>query len=65
MGFVWDLIQQSQLADRRAETETLEARVAWLEEEVRTLRDVMDRLLERLEERFGEDVDGDGRVGGS
>lgn len=24
MGFVWDLIQQSQLADRRAETETLE-----------------------------------------
>jgi len=43
MGFVWDLIQQSQLADRRAETETLEARV----------------------ERFGEDVDGDGRVGGA
>ena len=65
MGFVWDLIQQSQLADRRAETETLEARVAWLEEELRGVREVMDRLLERLEERFGEDVDGDGRVGGS
>lgn len=65
MGFVWDLIQQSQLADHRAETETLEARVAWLEEELRGVREVMDRLLERLEERFGEDVDGDGRVGGS
>ena len=65
MGFVWDLIQQSQLADRRAETETLEARVGGLEREVSELRTVMNRLLRRLEERFGEDVDGDGRVGGA
>lgn len=64
MGFVWDLIQQSQLADRRAETETLEARIDWLEGEVSELREIMSRLLGRLEERFGEDVDGDGRVGG-
>lgn len=65
MGFVWDLIQQSQLADRRAETETLEARVSGLEQDVRELREIMGRLLRRLEERFGEDVDGDGRVGGA
>lgn len=65
MGFVWDLIQQSQLADHRAETETLEARVGMIEQDVQELREIMGRLLRRLEERFGEDVDGDGRVGGA
>ena len=63
MGFVWDLIQQHQLQSRRTETEDLESRVATLEKEVADMRSLLNVLLERLEARFGEDVDGDGRIG--
>jgi hypothetical protein len=48
MGLIWDLIQQGQI----------EQRVAHLEQELRRTNDA--RALER---RFGEDLDGDSRVG--
>lgn len=64
MGFVWDLIQHAQIEDRRAETETLEGRVRRLEDRIAELEGLLITLLERLEERFGEDIDRDGRVGG-
>ena len=63
MGFLWDLIQHSQIRDQHRQSQSLEARVSQLEEELRQTQQLLRTLLERLESRFGEDLDKDGRVG--
>lgn len=63
MGLFWDLIQHSQIQDQRRHSETLEGRVRQLEEELQRTNQLLRTLLERLEQRFGEDLDKDGHVG--
>jgi hypothetical protein len=63
MGLFWDLIQQSQISTQRKSTESLEERVRDLERELRDVKHIQLRLLETLENHFGRDLDGDGRVG--
>ncbi len=63
MGFIWDLIQQSQISDQSSRARTLEERVQVLERELDATRQLVHQLLIRLEERFGEDIDGNGQVG--
>ena len=63
MGLIWNLIQQSQISDQRDQTASVEQRVASLEQELRNTQENLLRLLHILEQRFGEDLDGDGRVG--
>ena len=63
MGLFWDLIQQSQISEQRSHTESLGDRVRDLERELRDLKQIQLRLLETLEQHFGRDLDGDGRVG--
>lgn len=63
MGLLWDLMQESQLSDSKRQAKNLEERVAALEEQLRTTNNVMMNLLRALERRFGEDLDGDKRVG--
>jgi cell division protein FtsB len=62
MGLFWDLIQQSQISQQRTSTESLDQRVQTLETQVRELKQIQLRLLETLEQHFGRDLDGDGRV---
>ncbi|MDH3222380.1 MAG: hypothetical protein OEO23_01580 [Gemmatimonadota bacterium] len=66
----WDLVQQSQIGVARDKTKaverrtlTLEKRVALLEEELRFTQDLLVKLVRRLEQRFAEDIDGDGQIG--
>ncbi len=63
MGLFWDLIQQSQLSEHHAANESLEQRVAALELELHNTQKLQRKLLETLEKHFGEDLDGDGRLG--
>ena len=63
MGFLWDLYQQSQLSEHGARSGALEERVARLEDELRRTQGVVRELIGRLEQRLGEDLDRDGRVG--
>jgi hypothetical protein len=63
VGLIWDLIQQGQIGDARQRAETLEQRVHDLEVELRRTNDVVMRLLRALEHRFGQDLDGDNRIG--
>jgi hypothetical protein len=63
MGFLWDIIQQGQISNVSRDQSDMMTRVARLEDEmVRTNRALM-QLVQALEKRFGEDLDGDGRVG--
>ncbi|MEM8678961.1 MAG: hypothetical protein AAGF97_06400 [Planctomycetota bacterium] len=64
MGLFWDLLQQSQIEQRRNETASLEQRVARLEAELQALRARQTRLLTILEEQVQQDLDGNGRIGG-
>jgi hypothetical protein len=63
MGFLWDLIQQSQISSTQERHSSLEQRVAMLESELRRTQSVLHTLIERLEERLQSDLDQDGRVG--
>ncbi|MCH2144041.1 MAG: hypothetical protein MK082_02725 [Phycisphaerales bacterium] len=63
MGLFWDLIQQGQISRQTDRADTLEVRVARLEDQLDEQRKLVLELLQRLESRIGEDIDGDGRVG--
>jgi chaperonin cofactor prefoldin len=63
MGLIWDLIQHGQIQEAQSKASSLEARVERLEREVRQTNETLVRLLKALERRFGDDLDGDGRVG--
>ena len=63
MGLIWDIIQHGQIKDARTHAENLEGRVAELEGELKRTNEALVKLLRALEKRFGEDLDGDNRVG--
>ena len=62
MGLFWDLIQQSQIQNQRSATDSLEDRVAKLENQLREMQQTQLSLLKTLEKNFGRDFDGDGQV---
>lgn len=63
MGFLWDLVQNSQIEEQSKRAGTLEARVAQLENELRQVQQTLHEALRRIEHRFGEDLDGDQHIG--
>ncbi len=63
MGLFWDLIQQSQISRQSSQTDSLERRVAELERQVEAMNRLLREMVTRLEQRLGEDVDHDGRIG--
>lgn len=63
MGLFWDLIQHSQINEQASRTGSLEDRVAALEQELGKTRQLLTEALKRIESKFGEDLNNDGRVG--
>jgi chaperonin cofactor prefoldin len=63
MGLIWNLIQHGQIKQSRQQAESLEARVERLEAELHRTNETLISLLRTLEKRFGDDLDGDGRIG--
>lgn len=63
MGLIWNLIQHGQITKSRQHAESLETRVDRLEAELHRTNETLISLLRTLEQRFGDDLDGDGRVG--
>jgi hypothetical protein len=63
MGFIWDMIQHGQIHSANERASSLEQRVADLEDDLRVTNETLMQLLRKLEQRFGEDLDGDQRIG--
>lgn len=63
MGLFWDLIQQSQISSQSGRADSLEQRVAELERQVEAMNRLLREMLVRLEQRLGEDINRDGRIG--
>ena len=63
MGLFWDLVQQSQISDQQSRADSLEERVAYLEDELHKTKLLLIKTLKALEEHTGKDIDGDGKTG--
>lgn len=63
MGLFWDLVQQSQISDQQTRADSLEERVAYLEDELHKTKVLLIKTLKALEEHTGKDIDGDGKTG--
>ena len=63
MGLFWNLIQQSQISNQSERASTLEARVFYLESELRKTQQLLIKTLKVLEEQSRKDINGDGKVG--
>ena len=67
MGLLWETYQQvsNQHQDNLQDEaqQTMAQRLAWLEEIVRQQNQVLGMLIQQLEVRFGEDLNGDRRIG--
>lgn len=63
MGFLWDLVQHSQIEEQAKRAGSLDERVSRLEAELQQTRQTLHEALRRLEQKFGEDLDGDSRIG--
>ncbi len=63
MGLFWNLLQQSQISEQRGKADNLDARVQQLEGELQRTQRTLHDLVVLLEQRFGEDIDHDGKIG--
>lgn len=63
MGLFWNLLQQSQIHDTQTTAADLQQRVARLEAELDRAWRIIRDLVALLEEKFGQDLDRDGRIG--
>jgi hypothetical protein len=63
MGFLWDLVQQSQISNAQQQNASLAERVASLESELRHTRELLHTLIARLEQNLRTDLDADGQIG--
>lgn len=63
MGLFWDLIQQNQISKQAQQAQTLEARMAMLEQQVSDMRRTLYTVIERLEQNLHVDLDQDGKIG--
>ena len=63
MGIFWDLLQQDELEKQQEQANTLEDRVAHLENELENTRVLLKKTLVALETHLSEDIDGDGKLG--
>lgn len=63
MGFLWEIVQSGFVYGQHQKTVSLEERVEMLENRLLETQDTIRKLVKKLEEIHGLDVDGDGRVG--
>ena len=63
MGLFWDLLQQSQISEQRSRADSLDQRVADLENDLYATRKLLHKLVMMMEDHFGKDIDEDGKVG--
>jgi hypothetical protein len=63
MGIFWDLLQQDELDKQQQQANSVEERVALLEEDLKNTKTLLRKTLEALEQHVDKDIDGDGKLG--
>ena len=63
MGIFWDLMQENKIDEQKAQADSLEERVKFLEEELTKTWSLLSKTLIALEDHIQMDIDGDGKTG--
>jgi hypothetical protein len=63
MGIFWDLLQQDELEKQQKQADSVEDRVAFLEDDLAKTKALLRKTLEALESYVGKDIDGEGKMG--
>lgn len=63
MGLLWEIVQSGFVYGQHQKTTSIEGRVALLEAQLQETQETIRKLVKKLEELHGMDVDGDGQVG--
>lgn len=63
MGIFWDLLQQDEIEKQKKQANSIEERVAHLEEDLSNMQSLLKKTLIALENHLSKDIDGDGKLG--
>ena len=63
MGLLWEIVQSGFMYGQKRKSDTIEDRVAFLEDQVQRTQATIGELVRKLEQIHGMDIDGDGRIG--
>ena len=63
MGLLWEIVQSGFMYGQKRKSDTIEDRVAFLEQQLQGTRNTIRELVKKLEEIHRLDIDGDGRIG--
>ena len=63
MGIFWDLLQQDEIEKQKKQANSIEERVAHLEEDLSHMQVLLKKTLIALENHLAKDIDGDGKLG--
>ncbi len=63
MGIFWELLQQDEIEKQQKQADSIDDRVALLEDELAKTKVLLRKTLEALEVHVRIDIDGDGKMG--
>ena len=63
MGALWEILQTGMMYGQYKKSGSVEDRVEFLEKKLLATQDTLQKLVKKIEEMHGIDIDGDGRIG--
>ncbi len=63
MGLLWEIVQTGLMYGQKRQADTIEDKVAILEDRLNATQNTLRNLVKKLEEMQGADIDGDGKIG--
>ena len=63
MGLLWEIVQTGLMYGQKRKADTIEDKVQILEDRLTATQNTLRKLVKKLEEMQGVDIDGDGKVG--
>ena len=63
MGLLWEIVQTGLMYGQKRQANTIEEKVQILDDRLTTTQDTLRKLVKKLEEMQGVDIDGDGKIG--
>ena len=63
MGALWEILQTGMMYGQYKKSGSVEERVDFLEKKLLATQDTLQKLVKKIEEIHGLDIDGDGRIG--
>ena len=63
MGILWEIVQTGLMYGQHRQSDSVDDRVKFLEDQVAATQNTLRNLVKKLEEINKADIDGDGKVG--